>query len=187
MVDPQNSEYRRAISTVLVVTTLVALVLALSALYRRVLMSETSEYSHIQDNSVSPIAYESVPPISGPHYGTIANWAVYTEPLRYEQVLHNLEHGGVAIYYQCEQACPALVTQLEDIVAPYLASGRKVLLLPNVPTWKPLYNRPYHQDMETRIAVTTWHQIEKYNEVEPTKIQAFIEQYEGIDNHQASE
>ena len=50
-----------------------------------------------------------------------------------------------------------------------------------------MYNKPYHQHMEARIAVTAWHHSEKYNEVEPTKIQAFIERYEGIDNHQASE
>jgi hypothetical protein len=80
-----------------------------------------------------------------------------------------------------------LVKQLEEIVAPYLASGRKVLLLPNVPKWAHMYNPPWHQDMETRIAITAWHKIEKYNEVRSTRIQTFIECNEGIDHHQASE
>jgi hypothetical protein len=117
----------------------------------------------------------------------MANWGVYKEPLRYEQVLHNLEEGGVAIYYQCEQECPELVAQLEEVVTPYIVSGHKVLLLPNVPTWGPMYNRPWHQDMETRIAITTWRHVEKYNVIEPTKLQAFIERYEGTDSQKPSE
>jgi hypothetical protein len=140
--------------------------------------------SHIQDGGVSPIVYNSVPPTSGPHYDSIANWGVYSEPLRYEQILHNLEDGGVAIYYQCEEGCPEVVQQLEEVVTPYLDAGRRILLLPNVPTWTENNSQPLHQDMAARIAVTTWQQIEKYDELNPTQIRAFIERYEGIDNHQ---
>ena len=140
--------------------------------------------SHVQEGSVSPIAYNSTPPTSGPHYGSIAEWGTYTEPLRYEQVLHNLEDGGIAVYYQCEEECPEVVEQLEEIVAPYLDAGRRILLFPNVPTWTENNSQPLHQDMEARIAVTTWQRIEKYEEVEPAQIRAFIERYEGINNHQ---
>jgi hypothetical protein len=179
----QRNEYRWAISTVVLVTVLVALGLAIA----KMLTIQTSESAHIPDGSMSSFTYSSVPPTSGPHYETVADWVVYSEPLRYEQVLHNLEHGGIAIYYQCEQECPAVVQQLEAIVTPYLAAGRKVLMLPNVPTWREMYNQPWHQDMQARIAVIAWHHIEKYNEVEPLAIQNFIEQYEGIDNHPPNE
>jgi hypothetical protein len=171
----------------MLVTLAVAFLFTLAILYRQILASQTSVYTHIREGSISPTLYTSIPPTSGAHYSSIANWAVYAEPLRYEQVLHNLEEGGVAIYYQCEQECPDLVAQLEKIVTPFLASGRKVLLLPNVPTWGSMYNSLWHQDMEARIAVTAWQHLEKYNEVEPAQIQAFIERYEGIDHHQSQE
>jgi hypothetical protein len=182
-----SDEYRTPIRTVMLVTLAVAVLFALSILYRQILASQTSAHSHIRENSVSPTPYTSIPPTSGAHYNSTADWAVHAEPLRYEQVLHNLEEGGVAIYYQCEQACPELVAQLEAIVTPYLESGRKVLLLPNVPTWGPMYNEPWHQDMEARIAVTAWQHLEKYNEVEPAQIHAFIKRYEGIDHHPPEE
>lgn len=183
IIDRQHRESRWAACIVV----LVFLVAGLGLTTLKVVSTQTSESTHIASNNRSSFRYSSTPPTSGPHYSSIAGWAVYAEPLRYEQVLHNLEEGGVAIYYQCEQPCPELVAQLEEIVTPYLASGRKVLLLPNVPTWTHMYNPPWHQDMDTRIAVTAWHQIEKYNEILSTRIQTFIENYEGIDHHQASE
>lgn len=187
-VDQERDQYRlagdvrRAIDAVVLVSVVVFFGLAILKL----LSIETSDTAHIPNNSRSTFEFSSVPATSGPHYSTAAEWAVYDEPLRYEQVLRNLEEGGVAVYYQCDPACPELVKQLEQIVTPYLASGRKVLLLPNVPTWREMYNKPWNQDMGARIAVTTWKDAEKYNKIEPAKIQAFIERYEGID-HQLSE
>lgn len=187
-VDQEHDHYRwagdvrRAIDTVVLVSVVVLFGLAILKL----LSIETSETAHIPSNSRSTSEFSNVPATSGPHYSTAAEWAVYDEPLRYEQVLRNLEEGGVAVYYQCDPACPELVKQLEEIVTPYLASGRKVLLLPNVPTWREMYNKPWHQDMGARIAVTTWKYTEKYNKIEPAKIQAFIERHEGMD-HQLRE
>ena len=175
-------DVRRAMDTVVLVSVIVLLGLTILKL----LSIETSETAHIPNNSRSTSEFSSVPATSGPHYSTAAEWAIYDEPLRYEQVLRNLEEGGVAVYYQCDPACPELVKQLEEIVTPYLASGRKVLLLPNVPTWREMYNKPWHQDMGARIAVTTWKHTEKYNKIEPAKIQAFIERHEGMD-HQLRE
>ena len=47
------------------------------------------------------------PPTNGPHYGGNAAtgdsgtviWGAYTEPLQLARVIHNLEHGGVYIFY----------------------------------------------------------------------------------------
>src|SRR3989338_8411314 len=43
--------------------------------------------------------YNSNPPTSGWHYAQSANWGVYQTELPDEQVIHNLEHGGVWISY----------------------------------------------------------------------------------------
>ena len=76
------------------------------------------------------------------------------------------------------------MTQLTKLVNPLLNTGRKVLVLPNVPTWGVMYNQPWHQDMQSPIAVTAWQHIEKFDKMATTEIQHFIEQYEGIDYHQ---
>jgi len=139
---------------------------------------------HIDQNSPSPITYNSMPPTSGPHYGGIARWGIHTEPIRYEQLIHNLEDGGVIVYYQCEDGCPDLVGQLEEVVAPFERAGSRVILIPNDPTWTiGNNNRQLHQDMEARIALTAWQRIDKFDEFDAGRIRAFIDRYEGIDHH----
>jgi len=65
--------------------------------------------THIHDDALRVIDYNSTPPTSGTHNGSIARWRIYDDPLPYERVLHNLEDGGVAIYYQREDGCPEIL------------------------------------------------------------------------------
>jgi hypothetical protein len=44
--------------------------------------------------------YNSNPPTSGPHYAQPADWGLYNQPLADEQLVHNLEHGGIWISYK---------------------------------------------------------------------------------------
>jgi hypothetical protein len=167
---------------------LIALVVVISIRNQRPIGNEqalsTQGNTHIENDTVSPIAYNSTPPTSGPHYGSIVPWNIYHEPQRYERVLHNLEDGGVAIYYQCEDGCEELVDQLEELVTPYLRSDRRIVLVPNDPAWRLGNSQPLHQDMENRIALTSWQRIDKFDEFDAERIEAFIERYEGIDHHQ---
>ena len=55
------------------------------------------------------------PPTSGPHYEVPVIWGSYDEPVNQAQLVHNLEHGGVAIQYG-DQVPPATVEQLEGLV-----------------------------------------------------------------------
>ncbi|MGZ8481939.1 MAG: DUF3105 domain-containing protein [Candidatus Limnocylindria bacterium] len=45
--------------------------------------------------------YSSLPAASGPHWDPsgIANWGVYSTPQSETQLIHNLEHGGIVIWY----------------------------------------------------------------------------------------
>ena len=140
---------------------------------------------HIEQGSTSPIQYNSVPPTSGPHYPGLAPWAVYREPIRYEQLLHNLEDGGVVIYYQCEDNCPELVDQLDAFARPLIAAGRHLAVVRNDPAWTGDASSvtSLHQDMGARIALVTWQRIDKFDEFDEARIRAFFERYEGIDHH----
>jgi hypothetical protein len=69
-------------------------------------------------------AYSSDPPTSGPHYGITARWGFYGQQIPDEYVIHNLEHGGVAIWYEGDPADYALL--FDDL----LKSFRKVVISP---------------------------------------------------------
>jgi hypothetical protein len=138
---------------------------------------------HIANNERSPIAYRSIPPTSGPHYPNIAPWQIFEEPWLYEQLLHNLEDAGIVIYYQCADGCPDLVQQLRELVQPYLAGGRHIVVAPNDPTWtRPDGSQP-HQEMGAPIVVTAWRRSLALPAFDADAIRAFIEAFEGIDHH----
>lgn len=136
---------------------------------------------HIPDGTASQIKYNSTPPSSGPHYERIASWGVYEEPVAYERLIHNLEDGGVVIYYQCEDGCPDVTAELESIAEPFIDRGRHVVVAPNQPGWSD--GGVLHDDIGSPIALVAWQRVDKLETVEPERIAAFIERYEGIDNH----
>ena len=54
---------------------------------------------HIPNPDVTPKEWNSFPPTSGPHYGQWVIWGDYDQPVSLTQAVHNLEHGGIVIYY----------------------------------------------------------------------------------------
>ena len=62
--------------------------------------------------------YSSLPATSGPHWDPsgIANWGVYTTPQPETQLIHNLEHGGIVIWYDPE----ALTVESIDALTAYV-------------------------------------------------------------------
>lgn len=163
-----------------------AIITDVMALYPSVVGEQTYALQgnmHIGNGQTSPVAYNSVPPTSGPHYPNIVAWQVYVEPFRYEQLIHNLEDSGVIVYYQCEAACPELVEQLQAITQPYMDAGRHVVVAPNVPTLTLGDGSKPHRDMGAPIAVVAWQKLLKLDQVDAQKISQFIEAFEGIDHH----
>jgi hypothetical protein len=68
---------------------------------------------HVAEGSV--IHYDINPPSSGPHYPTPASWGVYPQALATGTWVHNLEHGGIVVLYQCPTTCAALQAQMQDL------------------------------------------------------------------------
>ena len=83
------------------------------------------------------------PPTNGPHFGFDASgqlgtvvWGAYEEPLQLARVVHNLEHGGVYIFYG-DEVSDTVVDQLRGfyddhkngtLLAPHPKLGDKVAL-----------------------------------------------------------
>lgn len=120
---------------------------------------------HIPGGTRSPVAYNTTPPTSGPHYDPLARWGVHTEPIPDELQVHNLEDGGVLIQYRCDEPCPQLVEQLTAAGQPYLSSPHPYVILAPYP------------EMETRIALTAWGRIDQFEEFDEERIRRFIEAY----------
>jgi len=69
--------------------------------------------------------YSSLPATSGPHWDPsgIANWGVYTTPQPETQLIHNLEHGGIVIWYDPEALTAESIDALTGYVQNQNASG----------------------------------------------------------------
>jgi len=65
------------------------------------------------------IVYRTNPPASGPHYPSPQPWGVYTEPVATGYWVHNLEHGGIVVLYDCPTGCPDIVDQLRQAFATF--------------------------------------------------------------------
>jgi hypothetical protein len=62
------------------------------------------------------IDYDDPPPAGGPHNPCWAPWGVHEDPVRPENWVHNLEHGGVVFLYDCPDGCEAAVAKLAAFV-----------------------------------------------------------------------
>jgi hypothetical protein len=131
--------------------------------------------AHVRDGTVFPPAerpYSSTPATSGPHWDSPNNWGVYSTPQREEQLIHNLEHGGIVIWYKPDALEAEEVDDLTRYVNAQTAtgvSGRfKFILSP----WDgPEFGHP--------IAVTAWRQLLYMDEVDTGAIDDFARAHYG--------
>lgn len=115
--------------------------------------------------------YFTRPAASGPHWitnpsdlvptGSPARWGNYGQPLGDEVQIHNLEHGGIVINYNCNEGCSELVGQLESLIP---GNGAQFILAP-------------YPNMESRIAITSWRHIDHMDEFDADRLNEFIDSY----------
>jgi hypothetical protein len=125
-----------------------------------------SEKHHIATAETPHTAYNSDPPTSGPHLAQLAAWGVHKEEVPKELLVHNLEDGGVVIYYN-KQADAQTVQSLEQIVGGY---HEHVVLTP-------------YSDMANTITLTAWGRILRLDSYDETQVKDFIQAFKGIDHH----
>lgn len=125
--------------------------------------------AHIALDQAHP-PYNSTPATSGWHYSVPlapVPWGLYEGPLPDEVLIHNLEHGGIGVHYNCPEGCVDLV---DDIVAAILSQPRTKILVSPYPA------------MPTRIALTAWNYLDTFDEFDEERIVAFIEAHESSPN-----
>jgi hypothetical protein len=121
--------------------------------------------NHVPQTQVP--TYQSVPPTSGPHWNLgdgVAPifWGVYTTPQAEPAVVHNLEHGGIVIWYQ-STATPGDIQKLTQFTQQQLGTTQfKVILSP----WS-------GKDFGHPIAVTAWDWLLYLDSADIDQIRAF--------------
>lgn len=154
------------------------------------------------------VEYNSNPPTSGPHYEEWTKPGAYDEVQDDRNMVHSLEHGYVIISYNCDHKevagfrlqvaevyaheegeapvfsgeqtaspaaklsenfqsdqCKSLRAKLTEILNK--KGGRKLIVVP----------RP---NLETRIALTAWNYLDKFDKLDISRIEKFIDAH--LDN-----
>lgn len=116
--------------------------------------------------------YSSLPATSGPHWNTPNNWGVYSTPQRETQLIHNLEHGGIVIWYDPEALDQAgidrLTTYVNNQVSGGLAGRFRFILSP----WG-------GEDFGHPIAVTAWRNLLYLDQADTGAIDDFARAHYG--------
>lgn len=115
--------------------------------------------------------YSSTPAASGPHWDTtqLLNWGVYSTAIPQEPAIHNLEHGGVVIWYQAAQVTPEQIDELENYTRSWNTSERfKVLVAP----WA-------GSDFGRPMAMVSWTWLLYLDEVDTELMDRFVDQHYG--------
>jgi hypothetical protein len=115
------------------------------------------------------------PPVGGPHWGSgscgddpssapsfcgPAQWGIYLEPWEPEVVVHNMEHGGLVVWYNTTDQ--DVIDDLSDLVGDKLdpSVGDLIVMM------------PYPDMEEETIALTGWSRIDKFPVSEYTRERA---------------
>ena len=117
----------------------------------------------------SPVSYRSRPPSSGSHYPLWPVFRTYDRPVPWGYLVHALEHGAVAIVYNCPDGCPDDLAQARAMIAALPprpgCSGPPVILAPD-PT------------LDVRFAASSWRHVLRARCFDRDRFDAFVEQHE---------
>jgi hypothetical protein len=114
-----------------------------------------------------PICYHSNPPTSGPHASSPMSFGVLQNPAPKENLIHNMEHGGVVVWYNTTNE--DVIDDLESIVREQYNDRRRLVVMSSYSGMEP----------ET-IALTSWTRLDKFpvGDFESKRVNDFIEEHQ---------
>lgn len=114
--------------------------------------------------------YNSDPPTSGWHMPGLAPWGVHDRIVEDEYLVHNLEDGGIVIYYPSgtPEQNQAAIDAVRAVAAPY----RNVVIAPR-------------EGLADAYVFTAWRRMQRFDAIDETAMGRFLNAYEGIDHHVA--
>jgi hypothetical protein len=124
---------------------------------------------HVSLGTETP-AYNSDPPTSGWHTPGLAAWGAYTaDPPHDQELVHNMEDGGVILWYRAGtlEENEAHVLALQEVLG---NRWPRTVIVPR-------------EGMPTTYALTAWTRLQRFDAVDPDGKRAFLEAYHGTDHH----
>ena len=125
---------------------------------------ENVDSTLIEDIDTPHEPYSSIPPTSGAHVASGADWGIHSDPIPNEVQVANLLDGGVIIQYNCVRGtaeCTELVDALTAVYERY--PGAKILLAPGPAV------------ADARVALTALNRLEKLESYRERPVVNFIE------------
>ena len=102
--------------------------------------------------------YKTNPPTSGPHRAQPAPWGSFREAPEREALVHNMEHGGIVVFYK--DLSDGQVDQLDEFVDDHVDG---VISVPDSQIEKP-------------VAIAAWRHSQQCDELNLTVIEGFIDE-----------
>lgn len=123
--------------------------------------------AHIRLGDEHP-PYNSDPPTSGWHTPDLAAWGSYDYLVPEERLIHNMEDGGVILWYAfgTTEENAARLEALQAVARGY----PRTVIAPR-------------EAMATTYALTAWQRLERFGEIDEAEMRTFIDAYHGIDHH----
>ncbi len=78
-------------------------------------VTEIPETSAAHLATCTAITYATNPPSGGDHWAVWAAFKKYDQPIPREMLVHDLEHGAIALLYRCAGECPDVVAALTKV------------------------------------------------------------------------
>lgn len=112
--------------------------------------------------------YNSNPPTSGWHTPDLAGWGAYDFVVPSERLIHNMEDGGVILWYRLgtPEENAAHVEALQEVARRY----SRTVIAPR-------------EEMPTTYALTAWQRLQRFEEIDADAMRRFIDAYHGVDRH----
>lgn len=120
-------------------------------------------------NSGTDVDYDTNPPTSGDHYSSPADPGFYegTPPLG--NIVHSLEHGHVAVYYDPDEITPEARQSLQEFVVVHQGNPWSAVIVVPHPDDNP--DSPY--------VLTAWRTMLETDGYDAETVQAFLAEYLG--------
>lgn len=105
---------------------------------------------------VSDVIYNSNPPTSGPHFADWhRDWAFYDEEQPIGGLVHNMEHGGIVLFYD-----PEIDEVLKDELRDYVDDTFKIIASPR-------------DGMEAPVVLVAWGVYEEFEDFDVDRFERF--------------
>ena len=120
-----------------------------------------SESAGTPPHVATTVSYEMTPPVSGQHDSSTIPCGTYATQPQNELLVHNLEHGVVALLFDPESADRADIRQLESIARD---AESHVLSAP-------------YAGMRTPIAVTSWGEMMRLDDLDLPAVREYLDTF----------